>query len=487
MKRLCFGTIFNLLCQIKNSTNQNFLYCSLVMPYESSEYEPDKGSVGKRKNGNEDIPQVEKDYFISNDATEIATLYRVNLSKKLKSQIHRQCFVLAIQSILREDTTISDAETIGSNGYTKATIIESSRFDFFLLLANLMKFCANLVNIGLEKHIRKIESDYVSSFSSNANSIDLFDSEIAVTISSPLELSVDEKDFKNIFTEINPNQYSLGLINPHKVKIFKLRVNAKQFDKNGISDFILNNISQYVYSRTKIKNIESTSNIRTISTKAIREILKTPRFEDHTTTFCEIMLYSFLECSMHAPKILSGFEINEIGKSNKYSSGIYLLPAGVITSNNQIVFGCTKTHDNLKAAIDDVLIQAVEIKSKRNDEVRLLDPSVLGTILEPTTATYIRNLVLPSNSLEVESDDAFGLFLSYSINVPNKNALSNYDYRTALENQMDIDIQTYIPYIKKKIDEYCLNSHSFYLFVLPLDDVTTDTKEIIKMSIGGGE
>ena len=488
MKKLCFGTIFSLLCQIKNgSVNQNYLYQAFVAPNDKSDYEPDKGSVGSRKKGTDDIPKVEKDYFISTDIAEIASLYRTDLYKKIKQSPFRECFVLAIQQILREDASILNSDEIGSSEYTKEVIISSEKFDFSLLLVNLMKFCANINNSGFETQVAEIDKSYVESFRDNAKSIFLFDADISTPSTTPLEISIDEKGFRNTFVEINQDAYSLGLPNPHKVKIFKLRVVGKEFNKDGISDFILNNISQYVYSRTKIKSIESSANVRSISTRAIRQMEKTPVFANQTDTFCEIMLYSFLECSMHAPKIMSGFEVSEAGRSNKYSSGIYLLPAGIISSNNQIVFGCTKAHDNLRDAIDDVLDQASNIKINRSDEVRLLDPSVLDSILEPQTANHLKNIILPSKSSDVESDDAFGLFLSYSINVQNKGAMSNNDYRAALDQQMDADIQSQIPYIKSKINELGLDAYSFYLFVLPLDDVTKDTKQIMTNFIGGGD
>lgn len=487
MKKLCFGTIFSLLCQIKNGVNQNYLYKAFVTPNYIDDIEPDKGSVGNRKKGIDDVPNTEKSYFISTDITEVALLYRRNLYKKIKSSPYRECFVLAIKNILREDITIADSDEIGSHEYTKEVIINSEKFDFAILLVNLMKYCANMDNSGLENQVAEISNSYIESFRDKSKSIYLFDADLSVPTTAPLKISIDEKGFKNTFVEINQDTYSLGLPNPNKVKIFKLRVNGKEFNKDGISEFILNNISQYVYSRTSIKNIESSSNIRTISTRAIRQVEKTPAFTNQTDTFCEIMLYSFLECSMHAPKIMSGFEVSEAGRSNKYSSGIYLLPAGVVSSNNQIVFGCTKAHHNLKDAIDDVFTQASNIKVNRSDEIRLLDPSVLGNILEPETANHLRNIIMPSKSSDVESDDAFGLFLSYSINVANKELLSNNDYRVALDKQMDADIQSHIAYIKTKIDELGLNSYSFYLFILPLDDVTEDSKQIMTNSIGGGE
>lgn len=486
MKKLCFGTLFTLLCQIKNSTNQNYLYKYLVNPTDTSDIEPDKGSVGSRKKGEDDFPQTDKDFFDTTPIDAIVVLYRKGLFSALKDEKHKKAFIVAIKDILTDDTSMLDDCVIGSEGNTKKVICEKNTFDFFVLVANLMKYCSGIDNSLYVENIKEIKKDFIANRMDRTSDIYLNDADFSVP-STPLDLSIDESTFASVFTEVNPNTYTLGLPNPNKIKIFKLRLNNKEFAKNHISDFILDNISQYVYSRTKIKNISSTHNIKTISTRAIREIEKTPAFANQTQTFCEVMLYSFLECSMHAPKILSGFEVNETGRSTKYSSGIYLLPAGAISPNNQIIFGCTKAHDSLETAVDDVLSQATDIKANRNDEVRLLDPSVLGTILSPETAEFVKNIVLPSRSTGVEADDAFGLFLSYSINVPNKAALSSYEYRSALDRQMDADIQAAIPYIKAKISELGLDDYSFYLFVLPLDNVAADTKEIMTTSIGGGD
>lgn len=486
MKKLCFGSLFTLLCLIKNSKGQSFLYKCLVTPYDTTDIEPDRGSVTSRKKGEDDFPQTEKDAISATTIEQIVVLYRKRLISALKEASYRKAFIVAIKDILVDDTTMPDDTEIGSPSFTKKVIVESNTFDFFVLLANLMKYCSSINNEGFETNIAEIDKTFIDVRMARISGVFLTDVELRPT-STPLELSIDPTRFAGVFTEINPNVYSLALPNPNKVKIFKLNVINKEFDKRHISDFILDNISQYVYSRTKIKNIESTHSIRTISTRAIREIERTPAFANQTQTFCEVMLYSFLECSMNAPKILSGFEINEAGRSNKYSSGIYLLPAGAISPNNQIVFGCTKAHDSLQMAVDDVLTQATQIKTNRNDEVHLLDPSVLGTILKPETADYVRSIILPSRSSSVTVDDAFGLFLTYTIDVPNKSTLSNSDYRSALDRQMDADIQGIIPYIKSQISALGLDAYSFYLFVLPLDNVANDTKAIMTTSIGGGD
>jgi hypothetical protein len=303
---------------------------------------------------------------------------------------------------------------------------------------------------------------------------------------TPVTLTVDVAKFASVFTELNTDAYSLSLPNPNKVKLYKLKVASNEFDKAPVSDFILDNISQYVYSRTRIQDISASHNVKTISTRAIRDLIKNPTFSNQKITFCEIMLYSFMESTMFSPKILSGFEINSSGGSKSYSSGIYLLPAGTISPNNQIVFGCAQAHDNLKDAVDDVLKQACDIKDNRHEEIHLLDPSILNSIMEPSETEYIKNIVTPHRSSTVATDDAFGLFMTYSINIPGKDTMSNPAYRAALDTQMDADIKANLSYIFSQITLLGLNAYSFYFFILPLDKIEDDTKAIMSMSVGGG-
>lgn len=151
------------------------------------------------------------------------------------------------------------------------------------------------------------------------------------------------------------------------------------------------------------------------------------------------------------------------------------------------MFGCTQAHDNLKDAIDDVLNQACDIKDNRHEEIHLLDPSVLNTIMEPSVTEYIKNIVTPQRSSTIYTDDSFGLFMTYSINVPGKDTMSNAAYRAALDTQMDADIKANLPYIFSQIKSLGLTSYSFYFFILPLDKVEDDTKAIMSMSVGGGD
>lgn len=486
MKKLCFGSVFTLLCQMKKGGNQQTLYSLLVTPYDSSDYVPDKGSVGSRKIGEEDLPTVEKGYFTdtTRPIEEIIMLYRTGLEKALKGKEYKSAFVVAIQDILRDDQ-ISPDTVIGSEGYTKQLILDNNTFDFYVLIANLMKYCSVIENANCKESVSEISKSLLDDSLGLGKKIHIQDEVLNAVQKEKLDLTIDAATFSRVFTEINPDKYSLALLNPNRIKIFKLRIGTKEFDKADICGFILDNISFYVYSRTKRQDIESKHNVRTLSFRAINELKRSTAYKTAKETFCEMMLYSFMESSMHAPKILSGFEVRESGTSIKRSAGIYLLPAGDISNNNQIVFGCSQAHDNLQDAIDDVLNQALSIKNNKANEIQLLDPSVLRANLTAEATEYVRDIIRPTRSADMEADDAFGIFVSYSIDIPNKDALSLVDYRKAAEAQMDVDIVAQLPHIKEKIEELGLKDHSFYLFVLPLDSVESDTSTIMDFSAGG--
>lgn len=481
MIELCFGTVFTLLCQGKNSTSQPLLYKCLVTPNDESDIEPDKGSVGNRKAGKEDISQISKDFFLQQPIKDITAFYRVKLSKYIKEQYYAP-FVLAIKRIM-ESSSLDENTIIGIPAYTKSKILTADSFDFFEFLAALMKYISNLTNSLYQNSIAEIPNHYLDSLVIDSQYIH-FENHV-YNIPTKLEYSILDIDFTKVFTEVNQNCYSLELINPSNLKIYRLKIANNNFDLSGISDFVYHNIGRYVFSRSKRKDLVDRGYIDTIASDAIQQIKNNPKFDNQADNFGEIMLYSFLECSLHAPKIMSGFEVanNRINKSK--SAGIYLLPAGAVNSNNQIVFGCSKAVNNIKDAVNDVLTQAVNIISNETTEIKLLDPSILNNILDDSTATFVERIIEPQEEDNISTDKSFGIFVSSSIKVENKSNISNWEYKQKLEQQMDEDIRLITPYLQHKIHELNLQNYSIHLFILPLDDAENDSDKIMNYTFGG--
>lgn len=485
MKKLCFGTLFTLLCQAKKC-NQPTLYDYVINPKDESMGYNDPGSITHRKTGEDDIPNNEKSSYsaLARNLNNVVTKYRKGLANNLNSAL-LPCIVVAIKNVLTEDNTIDNNTPLGSNEYTKEAILNGDTFDFFYLLASLVNYCCSIDNSGLKDNVDEIPNDYLSSLSVEATKIHLETHELRVK--TPIDMTIDPSSFSNVFTEVNAGAYSLTLPNPNRVKIFRLKVGANEFRTNGLIEFIVDNIGSYVYSRSKRKDFDSKGKVKNITFKAVNELRNSKNFSNSADNFSQIMLYCFLESSMNAPKIFSSFEIKNITGLETKSSGVYLLPAGSVSANNQIVFGSSKVLNNFIDAVDDVMNQAKEIKDNKFNEMKLLDPYILRNSYSTEQTEYIKSVVMPRESDDItEPDDSFGIFISYSIDIPNKTAIPQNQYKAEVEKKMDIDIQSAIPYIQQKINDLGLTVYSFYLFVLPLDNAEVDAKKILESSMNGG-
>ena len=205
--------------------------------------------------------------------------------------------------------------------------------------------------------------------------------------------------------------------------------------------------------------------------------------DQRTNHFNEIMLYFFFECVLNAPKIFSKMELQEhSGIYDSSSSGIHILTYkkdGRLL--NQLVYGATGTVDTLESAVDNAFTQIIEIKNHIDDEYELVKEDVLNTKFDTETNKVLENIIIPSKKFEERPDNAFGIFLGYTINMNDE--LNNERYKTELEINLNNDIKRISPYIQKKIEELELSNYSFYIYILPFNDVKVDKELIMKRAL----
>ena len=88
-------------------------------------------------------------------------------------------------------------------------------------------------------------------------------------------------------------------------------------------------------------------------------------------------------------------------------------------------------------------------------------------------------------NLSINVDNAFGLFLGYSLDLDGTK-MSNSEYRTAASQKMATDIQNIASYIEKKIADTGLSGYSFYVYVIPFNNASEERAAIITKLKGGG-
>jgi hypothetical protein len=480
MKKLCIGSYLKILFSAKIAKNEEELFKSLVGPLFDSEfdYDSDKSTIGKYKKG----AAISGNLTIAASAGNVDSLsicYSEDLVKKL-SPLKQQSLILAIKDLLTSETTLHDTVPIGDDTqYTKYSILSSNTFSLSAILANVTMYCLKTPNEATPE----IDNIYLNTFDLRRNEIHLDDNPLRVNTVLPFTARQDT--FSKTFFEVT---HPGALLTPNQstIKIYALQFQNKEFSFRDINSFINQNIGRYVFSRAKRNDYKVKEDIESLgldSVKELRRINPTLSLGDH---FSEIMLYSFLECALYAPKVLSKVELNKLsGTFNSSSSGVHLLPSSDLKiRNHQLAFGASKVYNDLTSAIGQAFLQVTDILKNIDDEIDLVESSVLDSIFDRDTTDFLKQTLMPSRSALSKPDTSFGVFLGYSISLDGTYSLSNYDFSKFLRARMTTDILSAIPYIQNQINTLGLTGHSFYFYVLPLIDADGDKNIIMNSSLG---
>ena len=320
MKKLCLGTFLKILSQARN-TKQNVLFKLVLSFIDTGDDYSDETNQGHYKSGKNNLANY--DDLITCDKEQLVKYYKAKIIPCLKPDMHK-CVVLAIRDVLKDDD-IGDLTLIGyEDGYTKQDIVNKAYFNFAELLANVFYYCV----IGIpnqriyQENIKEVTNDYIVSFSSLEDTIEF--EEAPKPITSKISYTLDPKRFDSVFKEIASSKLSLP--NNNDIKIYSLEITNAQIDYEKVKRFIRGNIGRYVYSRAQRNNYELNGDLEAISSYAIDAYVKRVNRSPDTNHFSEIMLYSFLECILGAPKIFSKMELqNKSGQFETFASGMHVL------------------------------------------------------------------------------------------------------------------------------------------------------------------
>ena len=127
----------------------------------------------------------------------------------------------------------------------------------------------------------------------------------------------------------------------------------------------------------------------------------------------------------------------------------------------------------------NALNQVISIKAASHAEYEFLENTILNNEFDPETNKTLESMIIPKKGSSLSKpDNAFGLFLGYTVSAtfdPN-----NATYIANLEKQMESDILKIAVYLEKRINDLGLLNHSFYVYVLPLNNAVFDKNNIMK-------
>ncbi|MGE8205853.1 HamA C-terminal domain-containing protein [Heyndrickxia sp. NPDC080065] len=298
-----------------------------------------------------------------------------------------------------------------------------------------------------------------------------------------MDLSIRHFDFLDSFDYLwteDADDYG-----KNKMNLFMLKINANQFDYNLLQQNLLEPLLDFSVSR---KAKEEYKNKHMSLSKQARE-----RFVDHirnTGELGELLLYCFLETHLNAPKILSKLELKtSTAHYVNGSDGVHFLKLG--NGNFQLIFGESKTVEDLTSALTQAFQSIYNFKNEINDkgnnksgiryERSLISNNLGKETFSEEEKSFIKNIIYPKRENDFEVDDAFGILVGFEVEITDEDMkLPNALFRDKIKNIIDLEVRKRLPHIRKKINEYELWGHNFYIYVLPFSELDKSRKSILK-------
>lgn len=149
MKRLCFGTLLNLIYQARSQGVTYKNICENVFEaFGAAGCENRDGSLPSHlKSGHDNVPTDVIDSARDSNYEDVVDCFEESVSP-LVTEEKKKDFIFAIRTILEEDPVEEDVPLGYNSDFTKREILERNKFKFSPLLASL--FYYTIVNVSTE-------------------------------------------------------------------------------------------------------------------------------------------------------------------------------------------------------------------------------------------------------------------------------------------------------------------------------------------------
>lgn len=297
-----------------------------------------------------------------------------------------------------------------------------------------------------------------------------------------IEKTLNDDMFESVFTEVGAG-VNFALPNTSTMRTYRLNAENCVFVYDGLNDFLLDHIGNYIYSRAQIDSFETTGKTHSIARRAIDLLKKVYNFDEDSIgdELGDILLYFLLEGKLLAPKLFSKIELTQNGGSIANSYGVHLLPLD--NSRFQMVYGKSRIDDGIRGAIDNAFEYIEMIRSGGMSSYQIVDSGILEKAYDQKTTEFLKKILKPQKNGVFSADTkAFGIVLGYSLGLKTEE-MTHDEFLDVMAKKMEKDILAHTDYIINKIKVAKLTTHSFYVYALPFNDAN-DKNSIMRKLIG---
>lgn len=298
-----------------------------------------------------------------------------------------------------------------------------------------------------------------------------------------MEISLKESDFLGSFDLLWSKD--LDKYKKNKLNLFVLKINSNEFDYDLLVDMLLDPVIDYSISRQvkdKYKNRPAT-----LSKKAREKFVEYTR---NNGELGELLLFCFLETHLRAPKILTKLELKT--STSHYvngADGVHFLRLS--DGNYQLIFGESKTYQDIDRAIRDAFKSIYNFKNGINDkginksgmhyERSLISDNLFKETFSEEERNFLESLIYPTKYRNFDVDDAFGIFIGFQIDVDKtEKEMPTSEFRKLVKLRIDEEVSRCLSNIQQKIIKNNLQGHNFYIYILPFTDIDSKRKKIME-------
>ena len=273
------------------------------------------------------------------------------------------------------------------------------------------------------------------------------------------------------------------LENSNHLNLFILKISNNSFCYDDLLEHLYDAIITFSLSRHQLDQLRDSP-----GRKYIRAIEKFRKYSVNEGELGELLLYCFLETHKKAPKILTKLEI-KTSKDHyvKGADGVHLLKLD--DKNYQLILGESKLDSDLQQGIYDAFGSITKFiedpGNKLGFELNLVNSQLLKEAVDDDTYDVLKKIIIPSAKDEdFYLDKSFGIFLGFDISVSDEERkMNNRDFRDKIRARIKEEVIKLKKSINFQLRKSLLHGYSFYIYVLPFEDLPNKRKELIEKLI----
>ncbi len=311
---------------------------------------------------------------------------------------------------------------------------------------------------------------------SNADALQIAEGPgVGASITDPvLPLSLMDRDrFLALFYE--PKRFDIHAKTVMYLHV--LRVDGGDFAIKPLFNELVNNSISYVLSRQNLGKLMNDLSRMGEFVRKVQTQFKTP--DPNAGEGGELLLYSFLEGHLGAPKILSKMELKTSSEHYVHGTdGVHLLE--VVPGDYQLIFGESKMYGDVAGSVGSSARRGVKAAFASMGKVQeggfdfdtwLVESELLKESLDDNKVELLASILLPSASgaSAIRKSNAFGVFIGFELDVtafPFADHTAD-EIESHLRDLALVAIAAEVDTIKNEIQERGLGGYPFHIYAVP--------------------